>query len=1117
MKRLFKNIKAGDLITGKRSLRYAALLFVQVCCFTAWPQLRQVKFEHIGTETGLSESNILSILQDSRGFMWFGTGNGLYKYDGYTFTAYRNDKHKPESISSNFIHCIAESRNGDLWIGTSGGGLCRYDRRKDRFIRFQNNPSNSNSLAADEVYTVLEDSEGNVWIGTMGGLDHFDSEENKFTHYRYNRNDSTSIGDDYIRKIFEDRNHNIWIGTFKGGLNLYNKNSKTFTRFQHSKENNRSIGSNDVFTMFEDSEGRLWIGTTENGLDLFNREKKEFFHFKYNVANNNSLASNSVRSIAEHNNHQLWIGTENGGLSIFDIRERIFYNYTTDEFDNASPGSNSVNCVYKDTKGNMWIGTFNAGIDMVNIDAARLSHYRHISLRNSVSNNKVLCIYEDSRQNIWIGTDGGGLNLFNPQTGHFTYFKHEKNNKKSICGNYVLSVCEDSKGNIWVGTWGDGITVMDRTYQKFKHFKANAEDSKSLSNKNAWKIFEDSDKNIWIGTYGGGLNKFNPWDDTFTSYQYDEKNTEGIRDNWINSIHEDRDGNLWVCTSGGGLNRFNKKTGKFASFMPEPGTNSISSANVNSLYEDRSGNLWIATSAGLNFFDKKNSRFTAYTADNGLAGNEVFGILEDGKGNLWISTDNGISCFNITARTFKNLSIADGLQSNRFKEQAFCKSRNGAMYFGGNNGFNVFFPENIKTVSFNPPVVITHFQIFNKDVPVSSNDGHSSSLQENITEAKTIKLSYRNSFFSLAFASLNYCKPEKKKYAYMMEGFDKDWNETGTQHIATYTNLDPGKYIFKVKGLDNEGNWSPLIKTIGLVITPPFWLTWWFKLATVAIISGAAGGFYFIRINAIKRQRRILEQKVVKQTAELKLLNEEERKARREADKANIELEKKNRELEQFVYIASHDLREPLRTTSSFIDLFQKQYKGRLDEKADTYLNYISQASERMKTLIADLLDYSRIGNNREFKPVDCNLILHEVFTDLGIAIKEAGATVIASSLPVINGHSTAIKQLFQNLVANGIKFRKKDTIPEVSICAEENGDFWKFSVADNGIGINKQNCEKIFVIFQRLHSTKEYEGSGIGLAFCKKIVEMHRGDIWVESEPGKGSVFYFTIHKNNN
>jgi signal transduction histidine kinase len=430
--------------------------------------------------------------------------------------------------------------------------------------------------------------------------------------------------------------------------------------------------------------------------------------------------------------------------------------------------------------------------------------------------------------------------------------------------------------------------------------------------------------------------------------------------------------------------------------------------------------------------------------------------------------------------------------------------------------FNEFNPDSIKETKFDPPLVITGFRIANKEVPVAINAEDISPLKKNITETSDITLPYNTSVFSFEFASLNYIHSEKKQYAYMLEGFDMNWNEVGPQRIATYTNLDPGKYVFKVKGLNN-GEWSSRTIRIPLIITPPFWLTWWFKLVVLIVIISGTIGFYKFRINIIEAQKRKLEQRVQEQTQQLILSAEEEHRAREEAEQANKDLGRKNKEMEQFAYIVSHDLQEPLRTTSSFVGLLQKQHhQGKLDEKADKYFTFILEASDRMKMLIKNLLDFSRIGVKKELEHVDCDKILYNVLADLGMAISEAGANIKHDPLPVINGYGTELKQLFQNLITNAIKFRKKETSPEINISVQRKDGYWEFAFKDNGIGIQEKHNEKIFVIFQRLHTRTEYEGSGIGLSHCKKIVELHKGEIWVESKPGEGSIFYFTIQANN-
>lgn len=1092
-----------------------------VCCCivllmlnnSSFAQAPTVQFDVVGAEQGMEEANILCMYQDSRGFMWFGTNYGLKKYDGYTFTTYAATAGNNASLSNNFVQDITEDRNGDLWIATLGGGVCRFDRAKERFHSYRTDLVNKNTVSSDDVYALEADPSGNIWIGSNEGLDLLDIKTGVVTRKPMSADRATAAAEKHVQQLLVDSRGKLWIGTHKGGLKRLDLASGEITHYRHSRESQNAIASNNITAILEDRNNRLWIGTADDGLDMLDPTTGVFSHFR-SKNDGTGLLSNEIRAVLKRD-QQLWIGTENGGISVLDTEKGTFTNYTRQEVNRQSLVSNSINCLLKDTKGSIWIGTFNAGINLVDIDAGKFAHYYHIPTINSISNNKVLCFFENAAGKVWIGTDGGGLNLYDPATGKFSVFRHQPANKNSICGDNVLSVIEDSKGNVWIGTWGNGVSVYSPSTKSYRHYKNNPYDSSSLSSNNAWTIFEDRDRNIWIGTYGGGLNKFDPSTHSFTSFRYDENNEFTIGDNWVNSVNQDKNGNLWVCTSGGGLQLFDLKTQKFHRFQYQADANSIGNSNVNNVYIDKQDKLWIGTQGGLSMYDQHSKTFTNYTQADGLPGSSVFGILEDDNGNLWLSTDNGVSRFSRATKAFSNFTRGDGLQSQKFRENAFLKTSNGTFYFGGNNGFNVFSPSGIKSTAFDPPLVITRFQLFNRDVQVGEGTNSLSPLTKSITETNAVVLSHRETFFSFSFASLNYSVRDHRQYQYMMEGFDEQWHEVGANHTATYTNLDPGKYVFRVRGLNNEAQWSDNIKSISVTITPPYWRTWWFRITVILAVLAIATLFYLARLNAVKRREQILKRKVEEQTGQLTVLNAEERKARQEADHANDELEKKNRELEQFVYIASHDLREPLRTTTSFVTLLQKHYKGKIDAKADTYLSYINDASERMRTLINDLLEYSRIGNNKEVEEVNTSQLLQEVQTDLQVALSEAGATIKAESLPTIAAHRTAIKQLFQNLIANGIKFRKKDTAPHIDIRATKNEGSWKFSFTDNGIGIAEHHQKRIFDIFQRLHSRKEYEGSGIGLAHCRKIVELHRGEIWVESVPGQGSTFHFTISDN--
>ncbi len=1102
-----------------KKLQLLLFLILQVCFYFASSQNRQLSLAHISASDGISQSNILCIQQDRYGFMWFGTWDGLNKYDGYKITLYKNKVGDSTSISYNYINYIAKSKNNDLWVGTNGGGLCRFNYNKENFTRYRHNPKDLNSISNDVVNSVFEDEEGKVWIGTQKGLDLFDPAKNQFQHFTNDPKNNSTISGAHIKYIFKDSYHNLWIGTATGGLNLYHPDSKDFTRFTYEKSNPSTISSNDIYTIFEDSKNRLWIGTNGGGLNLLNRATGQFTHFTHDEKNQNSLPVDAVLAINEDAKKNLWVSTENGGLSFFNYTTGMFTNIRSDEIDRESISNNSIYAIYKDAKENMWLGNFAGGIDIASRDKIYFTHFRHRMEKNSLSNNHVLSIIEDRNKNVWIGTDGGGLNLFDPITGNFTHFRHQKNNLKSICGDYVLSTCEDNKGNIWIGTWADGITVYNPTKNTFGHFKNDPGKSNSLASNNIWKIFADKDGDIWIGTYGAGVDLYNPKSKSFTHFDLNINFQGGLTNNYIVNIFEDKDGQLWFCSENGGLTGLNKMTNTITHFIHDESKNSISNNSINSILEDSKGNLWIGTMNGLNQFNKRTGQFKVYTVENGLPDDYIFGILEDGKHNLWLSTNKGIARFNPVTGQIKKFGLSDGLQSNEFKQQAFCKSRSGMMYFGGINGFNQFFPDSVKTIPFDPPLVLTSLQVLNKKVRIAVDENDPSPLKKSIAETKSVILSYLDDVFSFEFASLNYTNTEKKRYSYMLEGFDKDWNEAGTARMATYTHLDPGSYLFKVRGLNNEGEWSKKITTIQVIITPPFWLTWWFRLAIFAAIAGTMFAIYRLRTNAINAQKKKLQQQVLEQTKQLVLSAKEEHEARTDAEIARHEteiannvLKLKNKELEQFAYVASHDLQEPLRTTTGFVELIQKQYYGKLDAKADKYLEFIADANQRMRVLIKDLLDFSRIGANGELERVDCNNVMKNLLSDIMVAINEAGACVEFDALPVIIGDPTEVKILFQNLITNAIKFRKKAIAPTVHVRAERREGYWEFAFKDNGIGIDKQYSQKIFDIFQRLHTRSEYAGSGIGLSHCKKIVELHNGKIWFESIPGEGSTFYFTL-----
>lgn len=866
-----------------RCLLFFALL--QCCCFCARAQSNMIPFEHIGPAQGLSESNIFCITQDKKGFMWFGSWDGLNKYDGYKITVYKNIPGDSVSLSNNYINDLAEDNMGNLWVATDNG-LNYFDRTKETFRRFKHNPNDASSVRNNVIGAVIVDRQGTVWIGTENGVDTYDPKKNTFGHPDVLGNSNAVIPGSGVKNIYEDSRGNIWFCNIDNGLSVYNPVNKTFRYFRQT-ENPASLAGNNVNAVFEDSKHRIWIGTNGRGLDLYDEQTNSFKHFKHDDNNPQSIPKNVVLAINEDDNNNLWVSTENGGISVLNYDAGIYDSYQHDEINQESISNNSIYTIYKDSKGNMWLGNFAGWVDMAMRDKLLFPHYKHTMNANSLGHKQVMSIMEDRQKKIWIGTDGGGLDIFDPTTGKFEHYRHQKDNPASICGDNVLSTLEDSKGNTWIGTWIDGISVMNGQRKVIRHFKHDNNDSASLCNNNVWKIFEDSDKVLWFATNGGGLDMLNPDGKSFTHYRHNDADSRSIACNDILNIFEDKEGILWICCSDKGIDRFDKETQTFTHLRHSETGNSISDNNTNSLFEDANGNYWIGTMNGLNFYDKKTNHFTVYTKANGLAGDYVFGILEDDKKNLWLSTNSGISKFNPVTKVFENYTVTDGVQSNEFKQLAVCKASNGMMYLGGINGFNQFYPDLISRKSFEPPLVITGFTVLNKEVPIQTDNNNPSPLKQAISETKSITLPYSASVFSFEFASLNYTSDERKLYFYKLEGFDKTWIEAGTARTATYTHLPPGTYTFKVKGLNNDGKPSANIASIELVILPPFWLTWWFELGCFLAVSGLLLAFYRYRVRAIKLQRNNLEKKVNEQTYELQLSAAQERKAREEAEAAN--------------------------------------------------------------------------------------------------------------------------------------------------------------------------------------------------------------------------------------
>jgi signal transduction histidine kinase/ligand-binding sensor domain-containing protein/DNA-binding response OmpR family regulator len=1107
-----------------------AMLVLGVIFNTSYGQPFGPSPQHLTVEEGLSHNWVRSIIKDHQGFMWFGTFNGLNRYDGKNFKIYRVNT--GNNLSDNFIESLAEDKDGNIWVGTFSGGLNLFNRQTEQFTTFRNDPGNPSSISGNKIYAIYPDQEKRLWIGTDAGLDLFDHKTNTFKHYQHTPGNVKGISPGLVATIFEDHNGRLWVGTNKG-LNIFNPEKEEFQKYFHSDADKKSITHNYVKSIFEDKYGNMWIGTWGGGLNLYDKQTETFEHFQAGVNQNEGLTNNAIMWLSGDEEGHIYIGTEGGGLNIIDIQTRKFTNYVPSLSNPEGIKSNSIHTLYyDDASGILWIGSYNDG---VNFYCRWNKPFVHYSAReNGLSDNHITCVTEDNDGNLWVGTDGGGVNFINEKSSVYRYYNHQEKNDKSLISGAVLSILCDSKNNIWVGTFNGGLDLLNRNTNSFTHFRYNPNDPKGLGGEHVSAIYEDKRGNIWVGTMTGGLHLYH--NGTFTRFTHDEANTKSILDNFIIGIYEDRKGGLLIQT-GKGLEVFDYKTESFERFNKSFAINFDVPVAV---LEDRHGNLWLGSQEmGLFKIARPGNTVTLYTDKDGLPSNNISGILEDNTGNLWISTLKGLCRFdNATNASSPNAkfhvySVEDGLQGTEFKPGVYCKRKNGSLVFGGQNGFNVFDPNAIKDNPFIPPVKITGFKVFNKDV----NFGSTALLSKPISELESLTLTHKESVFTFEFSALNYMLSEKNQYAYMLENFDKEWNNVGNQSSATYTNLDAGEYVFKVKASNNDGVWNETGASIKLTVLPPWWSSTWFRLLLVTFICGSAISFYKFRTYQLKRGKKELEHQVLLRTSALQEANTIIEERHEEIQIQNESLLQKNNELEKqaseirrmadeiktlnevklrFFTNISHELRTPL---NLIIWPLEEMLRKKINhEQLHEKYNLMHKNASRLIKLINQLLDFQKIETGALQLKLEQKDILRSV-QDIFDSFKDwAQRYHIHYTLESNTDHiemwfdEDKLEKILSNLLSNAFKYVEENGNIIVSITLEVDKTEKKtstvvISVQDNGKGIPQ---DQIGLIFNRFYegSASRIPGSGIGLALVKELVDLHHGEITVHSKVNEGTRF---------
>ena len=1133
-----------------------------ICNITLSAQQPTISFERINMDQGMKTDHVKCLLEDSQGFIWFGTPRGLHKYDGYGFTVYQSEVGDTTSLSSSSILTMYEDRAGTLWIGTFFNGLNRFDRKSGKFIRFINDPDDPQSLSHNQVQAICEDREGYLWVGTTKGLNRLTPGRKGFTRFLYYPEVKPNWGDHLIKAIYEDRSGALWIGTAGGGLHRFNYEQEKFTIFRHNPEDPHSISGDGVISIHEDRDGNFWIGTY-SGLNRFDRESRQFVRYAHDPGDPKSMSSNYVQVIHEDANGTFWIGTMGGGLNIMDRNSGRFTRIMNDPQDTRSLGSNFVTSLIEDRTGTLWAGTgtlwgeaSGGGYGVNRFDRGQAQFNRFVPIPENLKGKgfSIWRMYEDRSGAIWFTTIRHGLFKYDHSTGEFSNFRHDPGNPNSISQNLVMSVYEDRAGIIWAGTGDTGLNRIDPETGLFTQYKHDPDIPSSLSHNRVTSFFEDHDSTFWVATYGGGLNLFDREQGTFKHFRHDPDDPSTLSSDHLSGIYKDRNGDLWIL-SWGGLSRFDGESSIRYRHDPRIPT-SLSNNVITAIYEDRSGAFWVGTGGGgLNRLNRSTGEFQYYTEKDGLAGNGIQDIVEDRNGDLWLMTSGGLSRFDSGKDVFKNYDMKDGLQNKSFKGAA-RRDGSGEIFLVGRNGIEFFDPDSIRDNPHIPPVVFTRFTRY-----TSGDDDSTMIIDNQISEKQHLDLSYQDQTLTFDFTALNYRSSYQNQYAYRLEGAQDDWIQLGGQRSITFTNLPTGSYTLRVKGANNDGVWNEAGASLKFTIHPPWWRT---RLAY---------GFYFItflgflfgayRFELNRQRKDILLQESRKRTR----LAEERAKERTEmleiVEKKNSELDEKNRKInetqEQLIVqekLASlgqltagiaHEIKNPLNFVNNFSELsielvnelrddftlhqdkFDSETRENIEEILQTLENNAGKINEhgrRADGIVKGMLEHSR-GKSGEFQTVDLNDLLEEYINiayhgmrarneEFNVTIeKEYDETI--GKIPLV---PPDISRVFLNIFNNAFEAvseknsRDDGMPPTVSITTKNLKKKAEIRIRDNGPGIPEKVSKEIFNPFFTTKPTGQ-GNTGLGLSISHDIVvKVHRGEIRVESKEGEFTEFLILLPK---
>ncbi len=1114
---------------------YLILLMVLVYVVTN-AQSPPIRFQHIDINDGLSLSSVYSVFRDSKGYMWFGTEDGLNRYDGYHFEVFRTDIENSNSICHKWIESIVEDERGHFWFGSSQG-LSHYNPVKEVFANFSNEDPYRH-LSSDTI-TCLYHYEKIVYVGTARGLNQVDTKTLQAQNEasiasRINEIIATKEGEIYVASnngLFKRNNKNAdWVNEIENtkivslcemDINLFA--SSNFDLFFRNPLTGKWISHNifgldggiQIESIEVADDQLLWI-STNTGLYSYNYTSRHLLKKVDAFQQSNSLAINSSKALVKLSNGDIWYGTHGDGVSIIHSGGKIT-NLVHSTLDNSSLSQNHINCIYEDTiSGNVWIGTYGAGLNIYNRSTNKFELYQHNPLsENSLSSNFIWSIWEASDGTIWIGTNDKGVCCIDTGDDSYQFYDTDDNNSNSLSNSSVRDVFEDSNGIIWMGTDGGGLNRFDPNTKKFTAYVHDPNLANSISDNSVRVVFEDSKGQLWIGTRNG-LNLFDHNTNTFRRFMHDDENPQSISHNFVySSIVEDKEGYIWIGTYGGGVNRLNPNTYTFKHYTTQTNP-ALSNDIVFSILEDEDNNFWLGTNSGLNYLNLQEDSIQYYGVDDGLPNEVIYSILTDEDGALWLSTNKGICCFDPNTKDTRNFDVNDGLQSNEFNGGAYHKGNSGTLYFGGVYGLNIIRSKQLIKSETETKAIFTHLDVMGNKVATDVNEEASNKLNvvedeyflaRHISYLNEIILPYSNRFFSLEFSGMNHLFPSKTQYAFQLDPLDKEWHMAGNRNFVSYANVDPGKYIFKVKCTNEDGSWSENPSELNIQVLPPFWMKFWFILLVLLIFTMVV---VFVYRYLLRRKTNHL----------LRKQNLEISKANEQLMFSEQNLMAMNATKDKFFSIISHDLKNPFASLMSISDVFTDNYDAYDKEDRKECVTKMHGSIKQIYALLENLLTWSRSQRGKidfKAKAFDLNMLIQE-----NINLYRLSADKKAIQLKYISnqwqayGDRNSINTVLRNLLGNAMKFTKDGGTIEVNVSSEDHLHFIK--VMDDGIGISAENQKKLFRIDQKLkkEGTHGEKGTGLGLIICKEFVEKNGGEIGVESQEGQGATFWFTLPQTN-